>query len=58
MYSLLGLVLMYWGARMLVTETDITQPAMFFGGILLLIVGWNIFAYSLELPLDTGRAFG
>lgn len=57
MISLLGIVLMYWGATMLSTDYDIESPFCFFGGIILLIVGFYIFGTSLDMP-RTGRAFG
>lgn len=57
MLSLLGCVLLYWGAVMLATDYDIESPFCFFGGLLLIAVGFYLFGASLDMP-RTGRAFG
>lgn len=57
MFTLLGLVVMYWGVNLMDTDYDIESPFAFFGGLVLIFVGFYIFGISLEMS-RSGSAFG
>jgi len=58
MWTLIGLVIIYWGFQMLEVDASVEGAFWFFGGIALILFGLWVATSSLGMPLDTGRAFG